>query len=159
MKDIILGQGVEDIVFGMTRDEVLQKLGEPIKVSKESYTSSKTEDLYENWFYDHSRIWLSFDQSENYKLTTIAVNGSEYTVFNTKLMGLSKSEVISFLTNYDIGLFEEEDFSTDLMSNELLTYDDASLNLWFENQRLYEIQFSPFWLDNENEKWPKIRRD
>ena len=63
---------------------------------------------------------------------------------------LDKLEVLG-INNIDI-----EDISSDeFPDQQLLTAFDYSLNLWFDEDELAEIQWGPFW-DNEKDEpvWP-----
>ena len=93
---ITLGTGIDKLIFGYSRNEVKTILGQPEEISKDSYTSEKDKNLYESWYYSKAGLDLTFDQEENYKLSTISVNKKGYLLFLLK----SSSVYFSFLETW-----------------------------------------------------------
>ncbi|MCU4156985.1 hypothetical protein J1N10_13430 [Carboxylicivirga sp. A043] len=154
MKDITLGQGLEKIIFGLNRQEITQLLGEPSEV--EAMDGDKESGAMEAWHYDELHLSLSFEEDCNWKLTSITTASSEVLFEGIDLIGLSQGEVMEQMEVFNLGEFELEDLSTDIIPNQTLAANpDFSLNLFFDHDILTEIQWGPFW-DDESEMpiWP-----
>ncbi len=153
-KDIKIGIGLGDIEFGCTKEKLKYLLGEPTE--KDIYNASGEEDGYmtESWHYDEQEFSVSFDEEDNWKLTTIS-SSSEDTIFKGKsLMGKSMEEVLELLADEDLGENELEDMSDDEVNQKLITFLASSLNLWFEDDELTEIQWGILWSDEDTPIWP-----
>ena len=72
--DIKIGHGLGDIKFGDTKEKIKHLLGEPGEV--DTFNASGEEDGYltEAWHYDDQEFSLSFDEEDNWRLTTISVS-------------------------------------------------------------------------------------
>ncbi len=143
-KAINIGKGVGALTFGATREQVLVLLGEPSE--REQYTLSELDqDRTEAWHYDDLDLSLSFDEEQSWRLSSIAVSGSDYTIDHTALIGKSKEEVIQFFSEKGMDEMEEDDeISKENPVNCLLHVDKASISLWFEHDELTELQIGPY---------------
>lgn len=154
IKDVKIGIGLGDIEFGCTKEKLKYLLGEPTE--KDIYNASGEEDGYmtESWHYDEQEFSVSFDEEDNWKLTTIS-SSSEVTLFKGKsLIGKSMDEVLELLADEDLGENELEDLSDEEVSQKLITFLASSLNLWFEDDELTEIQWGVLWSDEDTPIWP-----
>ncbi|WP_430809706.1 MULTISPECIES: hypothetical protein [unclassified Carboxylicivirga] len=154
MKDITLGQGLGKISFGLNRQQVLDLLGEPSEV--EGMDGDKDSGAMEAWHYDELHLSLSFEEDCNWKLTSITTASPEVLFEGLDLIGLSQGEVMEQMEVFNLGDFELEDLSTEGVPNQSLAANpDFSLNLFFDHDILTEIQWGPFWDDDEEKPiWP-----
>ena len=151
---IKLGQGIGDIKFGLETDEVIALLGDPDEVEQDSFSSSD-EDIAESWHYDEHEISLSFDEDAEWRLVTIAVSSSDFTLNDEKIIGESMYVIKKIIKDQKLGDTETEDFSdADTPNQKLLSVFKSSINFWFENDILTEVQFGLLWKDEENPIWP-----
>lgn len=157
---IELGRGLGDLLFGSTRKEILAILGEPEKIDSyadDGSDDSDTEAKIEAWYYYRYNLNLHFDASDDFKLGTLEVYGDEYSLNGACLIGCSKEEVFELISGFDFGPPEVEDMSYDQLpelKRELVSFDTMSLNLYFEKDVLSEIQWEPFWIDDDTVEWP-----
>lgn len=151
--EIKIGIGLGDIKFGMTRDELKKLAGEPTEIDTFNASGDEDEYLTESWHYDDEEFSVSFDEEDNWKLTTIS-SSSENSVLGEKLIGKKIDDVLSFLEKMGLGENELEDLSDENINQKLVSYLRASLNLWFENDILSEIQWGVLWSDEDTPKWP-----
>ncbi|PZF72546.1 hypothetical protein [Taibaiella soli] len=152
MKEIRLGQGLGKLIFGMTRDQAKAILGAPSE--KEKYSLSDDGDDTEAWHYDDLGLSLSFDQENEWKLTSIAVSSEDYKLEGEVLIGREMEEILDSISKKDWGEPEEdEEVAEESPEHRLLHIDEATLSLWFENGVLTELQWGPFY-ENESVKWP-----
>jgi hypothetical protein len=148
-KNIEVGKGFGAILFGMTRDEVKKLAGEPDEI--ESYDHDDVDGgKAEAWHYDDPEISFSFEEFNDWNLTSIAVSAPDFKLEGKMLMGLKIDEVTKILKEMKIGEVELVDYSSaDSPDLHLVTIDEAGLNLWFDEGVLTEIQWSPLWDEEE----------
>lgn len=152
-KAIKIGEGLGEITFGNTREQVLKILGEPTE--KDVYNASEDDDYQtEDWHYDEIEVSLSFDEEDNFRLTTIATSSPEFVLNNKNLIGLSFDEVMKETEQLELGDNVLDDYSEENENTKLLSYPNAGLNLWFEDDVLSEIQFAVLWKDEDTPAWP-----
>jgi hypothetical protein len=144
-KNIIIGQGIGELRFGIDRDAVRDILGEPDEV--EQYTDEEDEDnLTETWHYDEDEISVSFDEMVGWKLVTIAVSGIEYKFEGLELIGLHSEAVLRRIEKLELGEQLVEEFPVEEgIKQTLITLDEVGVNFWFEDDILSEIIWGPIW--------------
>lgn len=152
--DIIEGVGLGKLKFGMEMSTVQLILGKPAEKDKYSYT--KEEDLTENWHYNDFELSLTFDQEDEWRLGTIAITTEDYKFLEFIPIGLTKEELILKLKENDVRDLELERWSTEEdPSHELLSSELLGINFWFDEDKLTEVQWGPFFLDEETIRWPE----
>lgn len=154
MNDITLGQGLDEIKFGLTRDEIIKLLGEPSEV--EPMDSDNDSGAMEAWHYDDKYLSLSFEEDCDWRLTSITTASPDVLFEGIDLIGLSQGEVMEQMEVFNLGEFEIEDIASEVLPEQIIAINsDFSLNLFFDHDILTEIQWGPFW-DDETEKpiWP-----
>jgi hypothetical protein len=155
IKEIIIGSGLGDVKFGCTKEKLKFIIGEPDEI--DSYNASGEEDGYltEAWHYDEHEFSVSFDEEDNWKLTTISISSPECLLNGNKLIGKSMDDVLELLKDEDFGENELDDLSDENIDQKLISFLPASLNLWFENGTLSEIQWGVLWSDEDTPRWPE----
>jgi hypothetical protein len=153
IRDIRPGKGLGSLSFGNTREQVKAILGEPDE--KETYSLTDDEDdQTESWHYDGLSLSLSFDEENDWKLSSIAISSDEYLLEGQSLIGKNKEEVLAQFAANNWGEAEEdEEVSEDAAASCLLHVDKSSMSLWFEANELTELQIGPFFSSN-GIKWP-----
>lgn len=146
LHEIRIGQGLGNLRFGISRDEVKKMLGEP--TDKEVYDLTDDPDFEDDeteaWHYDDRGISVSFDQINDWKLTSIVVGSPEFTLDGQTLVGRSKDEVLEVFSKGPWGEIEEdEEIGGDQSGDSLVYVEGASLSLFFESNTLSEIQWGP----------------
>jgi hypothetical protein len=155
-KNIKLGSGLGALKFGMTREEVKAALGEPNEI--ENYNPlEEDEGQSEAWHYDEMELSANFDEEDNFKLTSLAVSSPDYLFEGVNLIGLSQEEVMQQIEMMDLGEVEMEDVAEEEVAQQMVcSIAEVSLNLWFEEGHLSEIQWGPYWdEDEECYIWPE----
>lgn len=155
VKDIKIGEGLGDIVFGNTKDRVKHLLGEPTEI--DTFNASGEEDGYltEAWHYDEQEFSLSFDEEDNWKLTTISISSPESLFKGEQIIGKAMDDVLALMNNENLGDNELDDLSDEETNQQLVSFLNASLNLWFEDGELSEIQWGVLWSDEDTPNWPE----
>ena len=158
-KEIIVGEGLGEIKFGWTPEKTISVLGEPTEKERVSYPISEDEELFsESWHYDEYEISISFDEDFDgtWKLGTMAVSSEDSVMKGNKLVGLSRDEAVEIIKGFDLGEFSEEDLSDqDAPGIKLVSFEDKSINFWFDNGKLTEIQWGPLFEDEDTPIWPE----
>ncbi|MCB0402892.1 MAG: hypothetical protein KDD41_12465 [Flavobacteriales bacterium] len=156
--DIKIGIGLSDIRFGMTKNELTSVAGEPEE--KDLYQALDDEDedddnyLSESWHYDEDEYSVAFDEEDGWRVTTISTSNPNASLFGKKLIGKSLNDVADFLANQDLGEGEIEEMDEENSKLSVLSFLASSLNLWFTNGRLTEIQWGVLWKDEDTPDWP-----
>jgi hypothetical protein len=139
-KEIILGKGIGNLVFGISPDKVIEILGEPDEKHREDFSDEDPDFYAEEWHYDSLELSLSFDMLEKLELSTISVSSDTYLLNGQKLISCNRAEVEKVINKMNLkGEWEEFnniDEGGDLLSNEL-----EGLSLWYEEDVLTEIQW------------------
>ena len=155
LKEIKPGYGLGVLKFGMSRAEVKLMLGEPSFTDKYSHSDSNN-DLTESWEYDELELSLSFDEEESWKLTMMSVNSDFYEFGGKSFIGKSEKEIVSELASLKMENVSLEDVSDrDGEDHKVIEIDEKSINFWFIDGVLDEIQWSPLFVDDDTIKWPE----
>lgn len=154
MKNITLGVGVENIKFGMTKGEIEKLLGEPSDKELYSYDEeSEDADLTEVWHYDQLEFSLSFDEADDWRLVMIAASDENYTINDKTIIGLPEEEIEGVLKSLGFTDIETEDLD-DEDEGRVYKVESKSLNIWIDLGVASEIQWGPFWDEDEEPIWP-----
>ena len=152
--DVKIGDGLGDIKFGFTKEKLKYLIGEPNEI--DTYNASGEEDGYltESWHYDEHEFSVSFDEEDNWRLSTISISSPDSTYKSHQLIGKPMEEVMDLIDADELGENELDDLSDDNIDQKLISFIRASLNLWFENGKLSEIQWGVLWSDEDTPSWP-----
>lgn len=155
LKEIKLGIGLGPVKFGMSRAEVKLILGEPSNIENFSYSDSD-QDLTESWEFEDQGISLSFDEEEKWKLTMISITSKFYELEGKSLIGLNIEDLLEQLYKFNYGDVEVEDCSDDdIFDNKLIDIVEKSISFWLNDDVLDEIQWTPFFIDEDTIDWPE----
>ncbi len=149
---IIPGVGFDNIKFGMTQDEVEGILGEPDEVEEQNYGEGESAEVF---YYDEAGLSMSFDAEEDYRLVEISFEDDNFVLFDSIHIGQPIEEALSLAEKANMGEYDIEDLSLDgFDGKELYAFDKDNINLWADDKILSSIQIGPYWLDDDNIKWP-----
>lgn len=155
LKDIKPGYGLGIIKFGMTRAEVISILGEADDIDSFSYTDSDTE-LTESWEYEELELSLNFDKDEDWRLVMISVTSDLYRLNGKKIIGLNEDKLLGQLKEMKFSDLKFEDYSSEeIPDHKLIEVDSKSINFWLENGIVDEVQWSPFFINDDTIIWPE----
>jgi len=147
MKNINKGVGLGSLKFGIYTTDVEEELGNPSE-------AEKNEDEGENWHFDDYDLSMSFD--EDSRLVTIAVSDESYLLEGVSLIGKDVEFVEEQVKSMNLGeSFHEEISEVEEGEISVLGFEDSSMNLWFEDGILTEIQFWPLFKDEDTIVWPR----
>ena len=101
-------------------------------------------------------IELSFDEEEDWKLIMISVNDDFYELEGRSLIGLFQEGLIKELDEMDLGEWSLEDCSEDDNEDQkVIEIEEKSINFWINDGVLDEIQWTPFFIDEDTIDWPE----
>jgi hypothetical protein len=153
--DVKVGNGLGDVLFGINKEKLKYLLGEPDEIDTYNASGDEDEFLTETWHYDEYEFSVSFDEEDNWRLTTFSISSPDCNINGHQLIGKKLDDVIKILDAENFGDNELENLSDDNNEHKLISYVSSSLNLWFENNLLSEIQWGVLWTDEDTPKWPE----
>lgn len=143
--EIKIGVGLDNIVFGMSQEDVKNLLGTPDKVS------------YTEWSYGvvltFNKIMtkFKFDEKEDLKLVSIETFYSDVIMLDQRVIGKEKSELETLLQSFGFSKLEYEEYDF----FETIHCDNVDATFEFEFNRLRGIEFSPLFNSDEQIIWPE----
>ncbi len=151
---IRLGRGLDEISFGMSKDDLENILGEPEVI--DSFTNDPPDQGESHiWHYDDTNLSFTFEEVDNFRLGVISVNSDKFSIRDLIRVGMTKQQVLDTLEELNMTEYAEEDHSTiDNPDHSLVAVDEKSLYLWFDDNQLTEIQWFPFYDEDEEVIWP-----
>ena len=155
MKEIIIGQGLGPVKFGMTRDQVEALLGAPDEVEENVDIDEDLDEAAEAWHYDELVMSASFDMEDDWRLGMMAISSEDATLNGKALIGLNRNQLLESLQDMGFEDLVFEDWSDEEDEDRHLVQSDTSaINFWLEEGVLTEIQWGPRYLDDETVDWP-----
>ena len=155
VKDIKIGHGLGDITFGDSKEKIDHLLGKPTDIDTFNASGEEEGYLTEAWHFDDEEFSLSFDEEDNWRLTTISISSPDAIFNGQQLIGKEMDEVLKFFSSDDFGENELDDLSDEGIDQKLISFLRASLNLMFENGKLSEIQWGVLWSNEDTPSWPE----
>jgi hypothetical protein len=148
--EIVLGQGIGDIKFGLTMEDVETIMGKPEEVE----SSEEDEEFdYEVWNYWEEGFSFYFDEDDDYRLGLIETANEEVTMFGKKIFQMKQSEVEALLKSNGLSNPDKDTLET---GEKHITYEKEMLDMFFENDALVTVKFGVFVSDDLEVQWPKL---
>jgi len=141
--EILPGKGWGKVKFGMNEKDLEKILGAPDEIEADE------KDQLSYHHYDDITASFTFDGSEDGKLSTIVVADGKSTLFGEDIFVLSPDRIKQILKGQGCkGISVEGDVEKVMEAEEL------EMIFWFENDELMEIQWGPFFADEDQILWP-----
>mgnify|MGYP001799587376 CR=1 FL=1 len=154
IKEIVPGQGLGIIKFGMTKDQVKLILGNPDDTDQYLTDGIEGEDT-ETWHYDALELSMEFSESTDWRMVSIATSAAYTELDSESLIGLKRDDLLAKLEEMGFEELKEEEVTMDEDSQTIIASDDAGINFWMEEDELTEIQWVPLLTEEENIDWPE----
>jgi hypothetical protein len=136
--EIIAGQGIGSILFGISREELKGILGDPNEID---IPENQEGSHLERYQYDPIKCSFSFDLHQKGKLVEISVENGYFYVGNHIRVGFRKEEILNSGLEKIFGQYVIEDKrNEELPTHELISFHHAGLNLWFDDGKISTIQ-------------------
>lgn len=142
---IKIGVGIDNIVFGMSQEEVKNLLGLPDKVSDTEWSHGVVLT------FNSIMTKFKFDKKENLKLVSIETYYPDSAIFNQRIIGKEKEEIEALLHSLGYSKIEYEVYEF----FETIHCDEVDTTFEFEFNRLRGIEFSPLFDSDEEIVWPQ----
>ena len=144
--------GLGNLIFGLSRENVKDIIGDPDEIEKYDHVDNTTNEC---WTYNTLKIELTFSSEDNWLLGAIDIYSPDAKINSHKIIGLSEEEFIEAFDNYEIGVieFDEEDRSYDLYS---YYCENSNISFWLNKGMVEGFTLMPkFDESGENVVWPK----
>ena len=141
---ISLHEGVSSILFGVSKDEVINLLGT-------EYEEVLDDEGNLRISYPTLGLEFSFWVDDNDRLGVISTSRKFSTLLGENLIGCTKSEVGTFIKIYLKCPITELDgcIHEDGEVQEWIDVDSRDLSFWFLNHSLYQIDWTCAWVDGD----------
>ena len=150
--EIIPGKGFNKVKLGMTRDEITEMFGNPDETEEFDYDEG---DRSISYYYNTLGFEFTFESDNDYVVSYLSVNKDKFHIKNRIHIGMSKDELPEAIEELKFSNpIKEEIDDEDLPNQELFTFYEENINLWFVDSILDEIEIGPFWKDDETPIWP-----
>lgn len=151
--DIQIGVGIGPIRFGQEEDSVTNHLGLPESREYIEFEDALGDGTKVLGYYGDGLVF-NFDSDDDYRLSTVAIREPGHTLYGEDLFGLGKLRVLTHLAQHIDETPEEEIHSDEDTPDYLLVeYVDQSLFLWFDADKLVEIEIG-YTFHNDEPVWP-----
>lgn len=132
------GKGINEIKFGDTQDIVCSNFGEPGEIE------NFEDDIYDEqkitlWYYPELNLNFYFENDETTFLSSIEVSDTGALLFGKKVFLMAEKELIALMKKNGYSEFEKEEES---WGEHRLSFDDALIDFYFENEKLQSINWS-----------------
>lgn len=141
--EILPGKGWSQIRFGMKRSDVEKLIGKPDEIELDS------EDQLEYLHYDEAVASLTFDGTEDGKLSTIVIADGDSTLFNEPVFEMDPESIKKLLKTNGC-----KNISIEGENDKVLEAEELEMLFWFEKDELMEVQWGPFFADEDQIIWP-----
>jgi len=134
--EIKLLKGFCSITFGETIDAVKKVVGQPQEIQQLTDDILLTSSTaYHYWDLGYS---LFFDNKKNNIFCSVELDNKDTLLFSTKLFLLNEKEIIALLKTNGFVLTDTE---THTWGEKRLSFDEAGLDCYFENQKMSSVNF------------------
>jgi flavin-dependent dehydrogenase len=147
-KEIKIGEGIGQIKFGLTMDDVEAIMGEPEEIEE---SDEEEEFEYQVWNYWEEGYSFYFDEDDDYRLGLIETANEETKLFGQKIFEMTQAEVETLLKAKGFSEPEKDSLET---GEKHLTYEKEMLDMYFDKDALVTVKFGVFVSDDLEVKWP-----
>ena len=136
--EIVLGQGIGTILFGITKEELIEILGEPDEIDMPDNSKGYHWESYQ---YNAIKCSFSFDQDREGRLVEISVENGYFRIAKHIRVGLKKEDLLNSSLAQKFGKYIIEDMrSEELPTHEVISIAQVGLNLWLDDGKISTIQ-------------------
>lgn len=144
--------GIDELKFGLTREEVKTKLGDPSNITIEKCEDGITDEI---WDYYELSLELIFSEDDDLMLGTIEVTKDDVKINDQKIIGISEQELVDIFPKLDLGELQFDDVDKSFSSYSYHC-DDSNISFWIQNKQVTSFWIMPEYDDSsEVVIWPK----
>ncbi|MDQ3190297.1 MAG: hypothetical protein M3Q58_01755 [Bacteroidota bacterium] len=141
-------KGLGDLNFGITSEEVIKRIGAPEEI-EEIEPESEIRTLI--WHYWSKGLSLFFDEENDLKLTSIEVDNNMTTLWGHMIFNMDEKEIIELFKSKG---YKEIDIEEQEWGEKRISFDDAMVDLYYEEGELNSINYGVFINEMEIAVWP-----
>ena len=132
-------EGLGDVKFLSTVDEFISMIGQPDddELIQEKISNYNSRILH----YDSLELSASFDEENNWKLSSITVNSDAFHINDIYLFNCSKIDFLKKIEPLDLGTYEIDVYNEEDYSSTTYYFKQNNISFWFENDALQKIQW------------------
>ena len=146
--DIAVGVGLGGLIFGMAMVDVIRVVGEPDKALDIEETGTV------EYFFNSAMLTVRFSEEDGDRMSSIEVFDPEVRLFNTRLIGRRRQEILNILRAHGCAYLEDEDYD----SFQTVFCETIWSTFYFEFDRLRSVLFGPLFNQDGEFIWPPTAR-
>ncbi|MFP4469115.1 MAG: hypothetical protein ACLFPE_00435 [Bacteroidales bacterium] len=143
-------EGLGELEFGMTPEEVFEYLGKPDE--DETFEDDEMGDTQVYHFWERS-VSAFFENTEEPGLSNLETDNPDVTLFGKHIFAMKEADIIKLMKDngyedIDTEMMEDED----LENEKRVSFDDAFIDFFFEDEVLTAVSWGTFFdIDEEDE--------
>ena len=138
-------EGLNTLLFGTTREEAQNFFGQPEEV--ECIESGDGDYKTEVWHYWTKGFSLFFDENVSFKFTCAEIDNKEAELWGKKIFDLDEVEIVTLFNSKG---FTEIDTEVHEWGERRVSFDDALVDMYFENKKLISVNYGILSGDGHN---------
>jgi hypothetical protein len=152
--EIVLGQGIGKILFGIPKSELTDILGGPDEIEIPEDTEKSD---WESLWYKTIKCSFLFDPIFEDRLMEIIVENEYFHIGKKIRVGMGKADLLKLGPELNLGAFRIEEKETEeLLSQEFIAYDSVGLLLFMEFGKISAIRICPLRNESGLIIWPSL---
>jgi hypothetical protein len=137
--EIKLLEGLDDIEFGTTAEEVAELFGKPDEIEELEEGDDELKTVI--WTFNETGVTLFFDGEEPKLFSCVETDNKNTKLFGKKIFSMKSQEVIDMMLAHG---FEEVDEDTEEWGEKRLSFDEALIDFYFENDEMVTVNWGVF---------------
>lgn len=134
--EINLLKGFCTLPFGTSKDVAVEVFGQPEEIQ------NLTDDILNNnsmvYHYWNEGYSLFFDTNKDQTFCSVEIDNRDAVLFDTKIFSLKEKEIVELMKKNGYSLSDSE---VHKWGEKRISFDEAGLDCYFENNRLVSINF------------------
>ncbi len=141
-------KGLGDLAFGISSEEVIKIIGAPEEIEA---IEPESEIRTLIWHYWSKGLSLFFDEENDLKLTSIEVDNNMTTLWGEMIFNMNEKQIIELFKSKG---YKEIDIEEQEWGEKRISFDDAMVDLYYEEGELNSINYGVFINEMEIAVWP-----
>lgn len=133
--EIRIKKGYRTLLFGVTIDSAVSILGKPDEIEELDGLEDDTSMAY---IYAKNNLIAFFEGMENKILTILETRNTDSTLFGEKIFDKDEIQIHELMKNNG---FQELDTEMLTWGGKRMTFDDANMDFYFENNKLTSVNW------------------
>ena len=138
-------EGLNTLLFGTTRPEAEAAFG--VAEEMESIESGDGNYKTEVWHYWEKGFSIFFDENVNYKFTCAEIDNPDAQLWGERIFDMNEEQITDLFKRKG---FTEIDREVHEWGERRLSFDDALVDLYFENNKLVSVNYGILSDDGDN---------